>query len=153
MKPSDSSTFKFKLFLAVLLSCSVLFATAASADRLAVSAKKANIRSGPGTNYDILWEVEKYHPLQILKKQGKWYRFRDFEGDEGWVYAPLLGDIPTVITRKKKCNVRSGAGTNFKILFTAEKGIPFKVLNKKGDWIQVKHSDGDEGWVHASIVW
>ena len=153
MKPSDNKFFKFKVFWAVLLSFSVFFAATAHADRLAVSANKANIRSGPGTNYDILWEVEKYHPLKILKKKGKWYRFRDFEGDEGWVYSPLLKDIPTVITKKKKCNVRSDAGTNFKILFTAEKGIPFKVLKRKGDWIHIQHSDGDKGWVHKALVW
>jgi len=153
MRPSDSKTLTVKFFLVLLLSLSVFFATAAHAERLAVSTNKANIRSGPGTNHDILWEVEKYHPVQILKKQGKWYRFRDFEGDEGWVYAPLLKDIPTVITKKKKGNVRSGAGTNFKILFTAEKGIPFKVLKKKGDWFHIEHSDGDKGWVHKGIVW
>ncbi len=67
--------------------------------------------------------------------------------------ADVIEKGPKGKTKKKKGNVRSGAGTNFKILFTAEKGIPFKVLEKKGDWFHIQHSDGDKGWVHKGIVW
>jgi SH3-like domain-containing protein len=126
---------------------------ASSAERLAVKSSKANIRSGPGTNYDILWEVEKYHPFIIIAKKGKWCRFRDFEGDEGWIARSLLGKIKTVITTKSKCRVRSGPGKKNDILFTTEKGIPFKVLEKKGSWIHVQHTDGDKGWVYRTLVW
>jgi len=126
---------------------------ALSAERLAVKSSKANIRSGPGTSYDILWEVEKYHPLLILETKDKWCRFRDFEGDKGWIYRSLLGKIKTVITTKNKCRVRSGPGKTNDILFTTEKGIPFKVLEKKGGWLHVQHTDGDKGWVYKSLVW
>lgn len=61
----------------------LLWASVASAERLAVSVSIANIRSGPGENYAILWAVEKYHPLNVFQKSGQWYHFRDFEGDEG----------------------------------------------------------------------
>ena len=118
-----------------------------------MSKPKANIRSGPGTNYTVLWEVEKYHPLVVIEKKGKWYKFRDFEGDQGWIYRPLVTRMKTVITIKDKCNVREGAGTKYKKLFTAEKGIPFKVLERKGKWIHIQHADGDKGWIHNSLVW
>ncbi len=125
----------------------------ALAERMAVAVSKANIRVGPGEKYDIIWKVEKYYPLDISKVAGKWCRFRDFEGDEGWVFKKLLDKTDTVITFKKKCNVRSGPGTKFKIAFTVAKGIPFKVLKRKGDWIQIKHVDGDQGWIYKSLVW
>ena len=89
----------------------------------------------------------------MLKKQGKWYRFRDFEGDEGWIHQSVVNNIAAVITKRDKCNIRSGASTNFKVVFTAEKGIPFKVLSRKGKWIHIQHSDGDKGWIHTSLVW
>ena len=38
----------------------VLFVGEASATRLAVGVNKANIRSGPGKNHEILWSVERY---------------------------------------------------------------------------------------------
>ena len=130
-----------------------LLTSAAWAERLAVAVSVANVRSGPGENYDILWEIEKYHPLNITKKSGQWYRFKDFEGDEGWIYKPLVRNIPSVITEKDNCNIRSGPGTDFPIVFTVEKGIPFKVIKRKGSWIYGQHADGDEGWIHESLVW
>ena len=105
----------------------------ALAERLSVTAPMANIRSGPGTTHDIMWKVEKYHPLFIIKKAGKWYYFKDFEGDMGWVHESLVGKIHTVITVKEQCNVRSGPGTNFEIEFAVERAVPFKVLKQKGN--------------------
>lgn len=123
------------------------------AKRLTVAVDVANIRSGPGTKYDILWKIGKYHPLNILEKSGSWYHFKDFEGDEGWIHRSLIQKIPAVITRNNKCNIRSGPGTGFKILFVVDKGIPFKILKRKGNWIRIEHSDGDKGWIHKSLVW
>ncbi len=95
----------------------------AAAERLSVSAQIANIRSGPATTYDILWQVQKYYPILVLKKSGPWINFKDFEGDEGWIHRSLIQQTPTVITIKEKCNIRSGPGAQNRILFTVEKGM------------------------------
>jgi len=131
----------------------LILVSVASAERLAVSVSRANIRSGPGKNYDTLWAVEKYHPLNVFQKSGQWYHFRDFEGDKGWIHKTLLGKFSSVITKKEKCNIRSGPSPRFEVLFEVEKGIPFKVLKRKGSWIHIQHADGDKGWIHESLVW
>ena len=131
----------------------LVFNGAAWAERWSVAVSVANIRSGPGEHTDILWEVEKYYPLNVLKKSGQWYHFRDFEGDEGWVHKSLVSKIPSIITKKEKCNIRSGPGTGFSIVFTVEKGVPFKVIKRKGSWIYIEHADGDKGWIFKSLVW
>jgi len=141
---------------AVLLFFSVLFLVLPGtgfAERVMVNKNVANIRSGPGTGYDILWKVEKYYPLSIIKKQAQWYYFRDFEGDEGWIHKALTSKTKTVIIKKSKCNVRLGPGSKYKVVFMVDKGIPFKVLKSKGAWINIQHSDGDKGWIHKSLVW
>ena len=142
---------RWLMFFLVLMFCG-----SAAAERLAISASVANIRSGPGTEgYDVLWKAEKYYPIEVLEKRGVWYRFKDFEGDKGWVHKSLVGNIPSVITKKDQCNFRSGPGTaaEYSILFTLEKGVPFKILEKKGDWLHVQHADGDKGWLYKSLVW
>jgi SH3-like domain-containing protein len=126
---------------------------ACAGERLTVAVPTANIRSGPGTNYDIIWQVYKYYPLRVLEKTRQWYRFVDFEGDKGWIYRPLVRNIASVITIKEKCNIRSGPGTNYNVVFKTEKGVAFKVINRKGNWIHVRHADGDEGWIYKSLVW
>ena len=136
------------IFLLILL-----LAGTAGAERLAVSAPVANIRSGPGTRHDVLWKVEKYFPVRIIEKSGEWYHFEDFEGDKGWVHQSLVRKIPAVVTKNDACNIRSGPGTNHKIIFTVERGIPFKVLERKGSWIHIEHADGDKGWIHKSLIW
>jgi len=142
-----------KLYTLILTIFFIVCSSTAMAARLSVSATVANIRSGPGKNHDILWKVEKHHPLFILKKKGQWYHFRDFEEDEGWVHESLVDKTLSVITKTDKCNVRYGPGTGYKIMFTVDKGIPFRVLKKKGKWIKIQHADGDKGWIHKSLVW
>ncbi|MBT8357676.1 MAG: SH3 domain-containing protein [Deltaproteobacteria bacterium] len=142
-----------KPYISIFTILLVLSSSVAFAERLAVSSDTANIRSGPGTNHDIMWKVEKYHPIFIIKKTDVWYQFRDFESDEGWIHKSLVNKTPTVITKSDTSNIRSGPGTKNKILESVEKGIPYKVLNKKGKWLHIQHADGTKGWIHKSLVW
>ena len=138
----------------LLLTCFIITAgDAVAAERMAAKGDIANIRSGPGTKHELLWQIEKYHPVLVVEKRGVWYRFKDFEGDEGWIHASLLDKTSTVIVRVRRCNVRSGPSTDTEIAFTVDRGIPFKVLQKKGRWFEVEHADGDKGWIFETLVW
>jgi SH3-like domain-containing protein len=132
-----------------------LFAQSVFAERMAITVDTANVRSGPGTEYADVWKVEKYHPIEVFEKKEGWYHFKDYENDTAWVHGSLAGKISTVIIRKgmKSCNVRSGPGTSHDILFKVDSGVPFKILKRQGDWLQVEHADGDQGWLHNSLVW
>ena len=142
-----------KRYLILLLFIVIFNAGAAMAERLAVVKPVANIRSGPGAKYDILWKVEKYYPILVIKKKDAWYHFKDFEDDKGWVHKSLVKKVDSVITKKDLCNIRSGPGTGNKILFTVEKGIPFKVIKRQGHWLHIEHADKDKGWIHDSLIW
>ena len=75
------------------------------------------------------------------------------EGDEGWIHGKLLGKEATVITRTDMVNIRSGPGTQHDIVFKAERGVPFRVLKRQGDWVRIQSADGDKGWIHKKLVW
>ncbi len=123
------------------------------AERMAVTAETANIRTGPGTEYEVAWQIGRYHPVEVIKKEGQWYLFKDFENDQGWIHTPLVGKISTVVVKKDNCNVRSDPGTSSEILFKVDSGVPFKVKQRKDGWLNIVHDDGDEGWIHKSLVW
>ena len=146
---------KFNLYrrLVIVVFFLSIAAQSGAAERLSVSAQIANIRSGPATTYDVLWQVQKHYPILVLKKSGSWINFKDFEGDEGWIHKSLLQKTPTVITIKEKCNVRSGPGIQNRILFSVEKGIPFRKIKQEGKWIHIEHADGDRGWIYHTLVW
>lgn len=128
---------------------------AAAGERLAVGVSVANIRSGPGQSYDILWKAEKYTPIEVLDRDqsGNWIYFQDYEGTKAWIHKNLVRNMDTVMTKTGLCNIRSGPGTDNDLRFQAEKGVPFEVVTRKGDWIQIKHADGDTGWIHQKLVW
>ncbi|MBU8848092.1 MAG: SH3 domain-containing protein [Desulfobacterales bacterium] len=142
-----------KIMLSVMAVLLILPGLAFAQERLSVTATIANMRSGPGTKHDVLWQVEKYHPVIIVEKKGEWYKIKDFENDAAWLHKSLLGKVKGVITIKDKCNVRSKSDTKSQVLFTVEKGVPFKVLARKGNWINIEHADGDVGWIYKTLVW
>jgi uncharacterized protein YgiM (DUF1202 family) len=150
MKTMKTNTYRFSIIIVIFLG---LAAQSGAAERMSVSAQVANVRSGPATTYDVLWQVQKNYPILVLKKSGSWVNFKDFEDDEGWIHKSLLQKTPAVITIKEKCNVRSGPGTQNRILFSVEKGIPFRRIKTEGNWIQIEHADGDRGWIYHTLVW
>lgn len=124
-----------------------------AAERVAVKATIANLRNGAGTNFKVLWQVEKYHPFLVVQKKGNWYEVKDFEGDTAWLHESLLDKTHTVVTVKSKCNVRAEPTTKSAIVLKVERGVPFKVIQQKGNWIHIEHADGETGWIHRSLVW
>lgn len=142
-----------KRILFITVASLFLLAAPASAKRLSVSVDKGNVRSGPGTDHEILWSVGKYYPVDILTESKGWYKISDFEGDVGWMHESLLKEIPCVIVKATLVNIRKGPGQNFNILFQAEKGVGLKRLGKEKGWVKVEHADGDVGWIHESLVW
>ena len=48
--------------------------------------------------------------------------------------------------------VRSGPGNGFALVGVYKKGLSFAVIAKSGDWYNVRLSETDTGWIHASLV-
>lgn len=142
-----------KAMLAITAVLLILPGFVVAQERLSVTAGIANIRSGPGTEHDVWWKVEQYHPFIVIEKKEDWYKIKDFENHEAWLHKSLLSKMETVITKKDLCNIRTKPNTNSQILFKAEMGVPFKVLERKENWIKVEHTDGDVGWIYKTLVW
>lgn len=139
----------FGSFLIILL----FAANTLAAEFVSVRKDGVNIRSGPSTSNEILWEVFKGFPLKIVKKRGNWSQTVDFEGDEGWIYSPLLSNKKTVIVKVKTANMRIGPGQDYEIIATVKYGVVFKPVDSEGDWIKVSHADGTIGWIYRNLLW
>jgi SH3-like domain-containing protein len=142
-----------KWLCAMMILSLCFFADAQAAERMAVSVKEANVRAGPQPNADVLWKIEKYHPIEVFEASGAWLHFKDYEGDSGWVHKSMVDKTPAVITKQNGCQLRVGPGTEQTVLIKIDKGVPFKVLKREGRWIHVEHADGDKGWLHDSLMW
>jgi SH3-like domain-containing protein len=147
--------FKKTQIVAIFTVLSILLFSAPSFGAEYVSVKKdgVNIRSGPDTNKEILWEVFKDFPLQVIKRKGKWAQTKDFEGDTGWIYSPLLKKNKTAIVKVEVANMRVGPGKNYELVATVKYGVVFTPTDKEGEWIKVTHEDGTSGWIFKKLIW
>jgi SH3-like domain-containing protein len=61
-------------------------------DCAVVKREKANMRTGPGTQYRITTDspMLKYDSFRVLKRSGKWVQVLDEFGDKGWIFRKLL---------------------------------------------------------------
>lgn len=125
---------------------------------VSIAGDNVNMRAGPGTNYRVMWELGKGYPLTVLKKNGNWYRVRDFEGTIGWVHGDLTSSDPYVVVKvhknsAKRINIRSGPGTKYRIVAKAHYGVVLKTVRHKHGWVEVAHEKGVRGWVKRNLVW
>ncbi len=120
---------------------------------VSVAGQQVNLRSSPSVKASILWEYGKGFPLQVQTTKGNWYKVIDYENDVGWVYRKLVSRTPHMIVKKKRINIRSGAGSKYKLLGKANYGVVFKTLEQRKGWVKVQHEDGMTGWIRRDLVW
>lgn len=59
---------------------------------------EVNVRSGPGNQYPTLWVYQRTgYPVQLLARYDNYYKVRDVEAEEGWVYIGLISAKKTGI--------------------------------------------------------
>lgn len=127
--------------------------TAQAIEMVSIDRPKVNMRSGPGTNHPIIWELGKGYPLMVVGRQGNWLKVRDFEDDEGWVYRPLVAKKAHLVVKSKIVNIRSGPGTRFRVVGQAKYGVVLRTLKRGNGWVKVEHENGMSGWIARSLLW
>jgi SH3-like domain-containing protein len=145
--------------LLLCLVYSVLFLSAPFCSHaLCVKASTANLRSGPGTGYEKIWQVYRFMPLKKVgvSISGDWYAVRDVDGDVNWIHKTLVtGEYHCAIVKSKTVNMRTGPGTNYPRKFSepASQYNSFRILQTKGAWIKAKDEWNNTGWIHNNYLW
>ncbi|MBW1992431.1 MAG: SH3 domain-containing protein [Deltaproteobacteria bacterium] len=134
---------------------SLLTAPAWGKTMMSIGKDKVNIRSGPSLKSEVLFQVHLGYPIQVLERKGEWVRFKDWVGNTGWVYRPLLSDIPTAVVLKERVNVRRGPGLKHKVVGQVDKGEVYRIFDRRGKWVKIGYYIEKEeiGWVRNDMVW
>jgi SH3-like domain-containing protein len=119
---------------------------------------KANLRVGPGTNYDIGWQVFKYMPFEKVGKSlsGKWFAVKDVDNDVLWIHRNLVTeDFKCAVVEASEVNVRTGPGTNYSRsqMGPAKKYYSYRILDIRGNWVRLRDEWGNIGWIHRDHLW
>lgn len=128
-------------------------AHAAAQTMVSVARDTVNMRAGPGTGHEVLWELSRGYPLRVLGRRDGWLQVRDFEGDSGWVLGRLTGRTPHVIVKVQRANIRGEPGTGSRLVGRATYGEVLQTLASRPDWVQLRHADGRAGWIARRLVW
>ena len=131
----------------------LLVTSTAHAEMVSIGRAKAKMRSGPGENYPVKWELGVGYPLKVVSRQGNWLKVTDYEADTGWIYKKLVAKTPHMIVKEKKTILRSSPGAKQRIVGDAERGVVLRTIKHKKGWVQVKHASGLTGWVRRDSLW
>ena len=109
---------------------------------------EVNVRAGPGTRYPILWIFQRSGwPVKVLAKYDNWYKIRDLEGEEGWVYIGMIsGQETAVISNAKDPAVLYKKADAKKPIYRLASGVVVGVEDCTGVQCQVSIR-GSDGWV------
>lgn len=65
---------------------------------MSIKVPKANVRTGPGVNYMIKYQIQqKHYPIKIIDSFANWRYFEDFNNETGWIHVSLLSSRKTAI--------------------------------------------------------
>jgi len=145
---------KFLIYTATVLISQLMLGTDANA--LCVDNYRANLRNGPGTQYQKLWEVYKYMPFKLLRRKGQWLKVQDLDGDKYWIHKKLITTgYKCAVVIRDDTNMREGPSTSHPTTSWSpvKKYFSLKVLKVEGKWAYTVDETGDKAWVHLSLIW
>ena len=134
----------------------LLLVMANPAMALCIKHEKANLRTGPGTKYEKLWQVFQYMPFKLLSTKGNWKQLQDLDGDNYWVHAPLTTQkYKCAVIKNDQTNLREGPGTQYPKVNWApvDKYFSMKVLKIENNWVHIQDASGDKAWIYRPLVW
>lgn len=129
-------------------------ATVCDAEIVTVAVNMAEVQSRPSeTATYVVVQAPRYYPLSVQSEKGDYYQVRDYQGLLGWIHKSLVSNAKGVVVEVDRANVRSGPGTNSPITFHAYKGVTFKVLAERDEWLKIIHEGGAQGWIFKPLTW
>lgn len=121
----------------------------------ALKASIVNWRKGPGHDHPIVWIYRcPGWPVLIKRSWEHWHLVVDCDGSQGWVHAPLLSFIHTVVALKNMVPVYKNPSSKSPVIGHLEKGAIAKCCQKDGQWYLIStKSPRLRGWVLKSHIW
>ena len=130
----------------------MLTGAAGAAEYVSVVKDGVNLRSGPSTDKEILFQLPAGYPLKVLAREDKWIKVSDYEDDKGWIYAGLVSETPYLIVKADEGNVRSGPGTDYDKIGKVVRDVILKKIDTQGKWLKISHPELT-GWIYSNLVW
>lgn len=111
---------------------------------------------GPSLKAAPQWLYSRGTPLEIVVSIEGWIKARDASGALAWFERKALGERNIVQVKAATADVHGAADASSPIVFRAEQGVLLQLVSPQtpsvGAWAQVRHRDGQTGYVAAEAV-
>ena len=162
-----------RLILSVVLACAAVWAgqvaradsaaavqpvaaPAAQTDRGTVKGEHSNVRSRPSLHAEVVAQLHKGEAVDVLEhktvaepKSMDWLRIALPATAKCYVSAKHLTDGAANV---ENLNVRCGPGSSYRDVGKLPKGAKVEVVEKKGEWVQIRPTSECSGWIAAELV-
>ena len=126
-------------------------AATAEAAEVKVTTANLNLRTGPSTSYQVILVIPKGAQVEVTGYSGNWAKVT-YNGKTGYASNAYLKPAAVeMYYTTASLNLRSGPGTSYKVLLVMPKGAGVEVLQKNGDWYQVRYK-GTTGYASRKYL-
>ena len=122
---------------------------------------RANLRSGPGTEYPTVWVYNREGlPLEVLKEFEGWRQVRDADGASGWILNSFLSGRRTALiapwdgkaTPPPQIAVYGDRDAKSHVVAKVEAGVIASVISCDAAWCWIAF-DQFKGYVEQKMLW
>ena len=108
----------------------------------------------PSTKGKPLHIINAGTPVEAVVAIEGWTKVRDIQGALAWIEQKQLSDKRMVQVRVDRAPVLAQANDKAALVFEAERDVVLELLESTGTgWVQVRHRDGQTGYVKTLQVW
>ncbi|MGI5881099.1 MAG: N-acetylmuramoyl-L-alanine amidase [Syntrophomonadaceae bacterium] len=143
----------FSIITVITLALTAFITLPVQADTATITGNGVNMRSGPGTNYQIIDTIPKGTVAEVLSQQDGWVKIYSAR-ISGWVSASYaeIKVTPKVTVTGETVNLRSGPGTSYSKIGEAVRGDQLTLIEQQGDWYVVKNAAGTICYMSAAYA-
>lgn len=152
----------------------IIISEPVKADQAIIKTDHLNVRSGPGTHFEKINQVNTNETYQIIQHQGDWVEI-EIDGSSGWITNEYItieqesdkikkeeeNDLQieqkeekeqtTITISHENTHIRNGASVDKEIIMFAQKGQQFEVISENEEWYEVMTDDG-AGYIFKKLI-
>lgn len=123
---------------------------------VSTSSGNLNVRSGKSTSSTIITSLKKGTYVTLIEKSGEWWKVEYARGSYGYCHESYIKTVTSstaiVNTQSGNLNVRSGAGTSYKVVDRLPKGETVIILSKGTEWDKILYHGTKVGYVSRKYL-
>lgn len=129
-------------------------------DDVIVTTQEASVRTGPGTDYDVIASISAGVVFERTGVAGDWSRIL-YDGKTAYIYTGLTVVRPSytveeasgsLVVTAEEASIRNGAGTKYDVLYTAKAGEQFTVTGMTDmGWYEILYED-QTAYIYGDLV-